>query len=216
MVKKHVALTLDEAAVIVLYTMEEIPRENSLYFVLNTALRAKDRKLVKRWRDYIWLLMHALKKLPVASERTVFRGAKLTPAELQLELSDGFEFTWSAFSSTACTQGVMNGFVGDTGSRTLYTLELTEPVARKIVDFSLFPGEDEVLLPPNVSFEIVSNGVFAAGHGLTMVQCKQTETVDQILDLAPSQADAADDGAAEVVSRAGNRRAGSVCPLPRR
>ena len=90
------------------------------------------------------------------------------------------------------------------------TLQLVEPVARKIVDFSLYPSEDEVLLPPNVSFDIVS--VFNAGHGLTMVQCKQTETVDPILDLAPSQAD----GAAEVVSGAGNRWVGSVCPLPRR
>ena len=70
------------------------------------------------------------------------------------------------------------------------------------------PSEDEVLLPPNVSFEIVS--VYDAGHGLTMVQCTQTETVDPVLDLAPSQAD----GAAEVVSRDVYRWAGSLCALP--
>jgi hypothetical protein len=81
--------------------------------------------------------MHALKKLPVASEQTVFRGAKVTPAELHFELDAatglpevGLEFTWSAFSSTACTQGVMAEFVGTEGSRTLLTLQLTEPVAR--------------------------------------------------------------------------------------
>ena len=154
--------------------MEEIPREISLYYVLNAALRAKDRTAVKRWRDYIWLLMHALKKLPVESEQTVFRGAKLTPAEMHLEINAasglpkiGSDFTWSGFSSTALTQGVMQTFVGPQGSRTLLTLQLVEPVARKIVDFSLFPSEDEVLLPPNVSFEIVSVFDAGSGHGST-------------------------------------------------
>ena len=55
-----------------------------------------------------------------------------------------------------------------------------------------------------MSFEIVS--AFNAGHGLMMLQCKQTETVDPILDLAPPTADAADaaaDAAAEAVSRGG-------------
>ena len=45
-----------------------------------------------------------------------------------------------------------------------------------------------------MSFEIVS--AFNAGHGLMMLQCKQTETVDPILDLAPPTADAADAAAA--------------------
>ena len=52
--------------------------------------------------------------------------------------------------------------------------------------FSLFPSENELLLPPNFSFEIVST--FPAGHGLTLVQCKQTKTLDQLIDFgaAPS------------------------------
>ena len=42
-------------------------------------------------------------------------------------------------------------------------------------------SSNELLLPPNFSFEIVST--FEAGGGLTMVQCKQTETLDVLLDF---------------------------------
>ena len=176
-------LSADECTAIVLYTMEEIPREDSLYYAMNAALRAKHRGEVRPWRDYIWLLLHALKKLPPVSKSVVFRGCRQSPADLNLELTDGFDFTWSSFSSTATTQGVMETFVGTSGSRTLLTLELTEPIARSVTDFSLFPSENEVLLPPNVCFETVSH--FDAGHGLIMLQCRQSETIDPILDLAP-------------------------------
>ena len=46
---------------------------------------------------------------------------------------------------------------------------------------ALFPSENELLLPSNVSFEIVSTN--DVGHGLTMVQCKQTETLDLLVDF---------------------------------
>lgn len=89
---------------------------------------------------------------------------------------------WSGFSSTATTMDVMNTFVGDDGDRVLLQLELTEPVGRDIQAFSLFPGENEVLLPPNVQFEVVSR--FTAGHGLTILQCKQVESDEPILDFS--------------------------------
>jgi hypothetical protein len=161
--------------------MEEIPRETSLYYVLNLALRNKVRAAVHLWRDYIWLLLHALRKLPPSTEATVFRGCKKSPADLGIELTKGFEFTWSSFSSTATTQGVMQTFVGQSGPRTLMTIKMVESSGRDVRDFSLFPGENEVLFPPNLCFEVVDS--FDAGNQLIMVQCRQTETVDVILDL---------------------------------
>lgn len=65
-------------AAIVLYTMEDVAdREKSVYYILNKALRAKVRANVKPWRDYIWLLLNALKLLPAASSVMVFRGMKV-------------------------------------------------------------------------------------------------------------------------------------------
>jgi hypothetical protein len=178
---KHPDMTLDECTAIVLYTMEEIPRETSLYYVLNLALRNKVRAAVNLWRDYIWLLLHALRKLPPSTEATVFRGCKKSPADLGIELTKDFEFTWSSFSSTATTQGVMQTFLGQSGPRTLMTMKMVENSGRDIRDFSLYPGENEILFPPNLCFEVVDS--YDAGNQLIMVQCRQTETVDVILDL---------------------------------
>ena len=59
--KKYPAMSADMCSAIVFYTMEAVPREGSLYYHLNGALRAKDRAAVRPWRDYIWLLLHALR-----------------------------------------------------------------------------------------------------------------------------------------------------------
>lgn len=66
--------------------------------------------------------------------------------------------------------------------RTLFQLELTERVGRDLRDFSLHPGENEILLPPNMAFEVVSR--LDSGSGLTMVQCKQVDADDEILSLS--------------------------------
>jgi hypothetical protein len=75
----------------------------------------------------------------------------------------------------------MQTFVGQSGPRTLMTIKMAESSGRDVRDFSLFPGENEVLFPPNMCFEVVDS--FDAGNQLIMVQCRQTETVDVILDL---------------------------------
>jgi len=186
--KKYPELSLDECTSIVMYTMEDAPREASIYIKMNEALRAKDRSKVRPWRDFIWLLLHALQKLPVMQISNVVRGCKKRPQEMSLDLERGDEITWSAFTSTATSVDVMNAFLGDDGPRTLLQIELTEPVARSIQDFSLFPSENEVLLPPNVCLKFESK--FNAGHGLVMMQFKQTETIDALINMhIPAAAD---------------------------
>ena len=178
---KHPSLALDKCAAIVLYTMEEIPRENSLYYALNLALRNQSRDAVRPWRNYVWLLLHALRELPPSTEMTVFRGCRKSPGDLGLELCAGFDFTWASFSSTATTQGVMQTFVGQSGPRTLLTIQMAERIGRDVRDFSLHPCENEILFPPNMCFEVVDS--FDAGNQLIMVQCRQTETIDALLEF---------------------------------
>ena len=76
------AMPHDSCLAIMLYTMEDQPRENSLYYRLNLALRAKDRSSVRPWRDFIWLFLHALKCLPPSNVRLVYRGVKLSLKDL--------------------------------------------------------------------------------------------------------------------------------------
>ena len=175
-------MSVDKRAAIVLYTMEDTPREQSPYYVMNEALRAKDRSVVRIWRDYIWLLLHALKELPPSPLRQVVRGCKRPMSFFGLQVTPGKEITWSSFSSTAHTVDVMHTFLGETGTRVLFMIELVEPfVARDVQEFSLFPGENELLLPPNVSFEVKSK--VAMGGDLHIIQYKQIESLDSILDL---------------------------------
>ena len=56
------SLTRDESASIFIYTMEW--GDQSLYVVLNAALRKKDRSSLKPWFGYLKLFDTALKKLP--------------------------------------------------------------------------------------------------------------------------------------------------------
>ena len=180
-------MNVDARAAIVLYTMEDQPREHSPYFAMNEALRDKNRQAVEPWRDYIWLLLHALKKLPASPLRQVVRGCKRAISTFGLQVTPGKEITWSSFSSTATTIDVMQTFLGESGPRVLFQIELTEPlVARDVRAFSLFEGENELLLPPNMSFEVKS--VWHAGNDLHIVQYTQVESLDEILDLTPAVA----------------------------
>jgi len=180
--KQYNFMTLDEIASIVLYTMEANPREQSLYFAMNKALRDMDRTGVKPWRDYIWLLMNSLKKLPASKIMNVVRGAKCPFDKIGMDLSAGDEFSWASFSSVTTTIEVMQTFLGDQGDRTMIQIQLCESIARDIKDFSFFPSENELLLPPNISFEFTSK--FNAGNGITIVQAKQIESLDSILDIS--------------------------------
>lgn len=155
---KYPALSLDMCAAITLYTIEDIPREGSLYYALNRVLRSQTRSAVRPWRDFIWLLLHALRKLPPSPVSLVYRGCRAAPAEIGLELQAGFEVSWASFSSTATTNNVMTTFVGQTGPRTMCTIQLTgAAIGRDVRDFSLFPSENEIIFPPNFSFQVVSH-----------------------------------------------------------
>mmetsp|Transcript_13368 Transcript_13368/g.31642 ORF Transcript_13368/g.31642 Transcript_13368/m.31642 type:complete len:173 (-) Transcript_13368:14-532(-) len=114
--EKHPQLSIDECTVIVLYTMEATPREASPYYLLNNCLRAMDRRAVRPWRDFVWLLLHALRKLPQDNNSVLMRGCKKTPAELGMTLRKGTPLQWSGFSSTATKAEVMQEFLGPHGS----------------------------------------------------------------------------------------------------
>jgi hypothetical protein len=150
---------------------------------MNAALRDQSRSKVKKWRDYIWLLMHALQLLPPAPEVTLYRATNRGADTLGGDYADGKQFVWSGFSSTATTIDVMKFFMGKQGTpRTIFQLEVLHNCGRDVKALSLFGRENEVLLPPNAQFQVVSK--LACGGGLTIVQCRQVESTDAILALS--------------------------------
>jgi len=173
-------LSEDEATAIVLYTYEEEPRTKSLYYLLNDCLRSKERTRVRPWRDFIWLLLHALRKLPPTDPMTVYRGCPVHYSDVGLELREGYEFCWSAFTSTTTSFETMGAFLGKEDSRTFLALNINDRSGRNVCWFS--PNdENEVLFPPNTSFKVTS--FHDAGNGLMMINCDQIDTLDLILPM---------------------------------
>ncbi|CAK9002532.1 unnamed protein product, partial [Durusdinium trenchii] len=176
-------LTEDERAMLTLYTIEMFPKESSLYFVMNQALRARDRKAVQPWRDSIWLLLTAMRKLPRVEERIVQRGVTVHSSKLGKQAKTGKQFLWAGFSSTTTHVESLQAFLGQDGDRTKWLLQLRPHFhAVSVQSFSLFPGEHEILLPPNMEFRVKS--VIDLGHGLTEVQCEQIEELDPLMDFS--------------------------------
>ncbi|CAF3817876.1 unnamed protein product, partial [Rotaria sp. Silwood1] len=93
-------LSPDESAAIHLYTMEWTPSDASLYAVLNRALRAENRSLLRPWFFYLKLLFSALYKIP-SDQRTLWRGVR---ADLSAAYQKGKKIAWWGFSS--CTESI--------------------------------------------------------------------------------------------------------------
>jgi len=162
-------------ASVTMYTAE-FHVQRSVYSVVNELLRDANRKKLKPVLDFVWLLMHALSMCPPFQGHTVFRGVK----DLQKgAYKKDQHYSWCQFSSTAASVDVQTTFLGKTGQRTLFTLELTTGRARMISQYSFFPNEDEVLLPANSKFLAVST--FDMGADLETVQLREVAPSDPIL-----------------------------------
>jgi hypothetical protein len=100
----------------------------------------------------------------------VHRGVK---ADLRAQYPKECEVMWFQFSSCTCDVEVEQSeqFLGKTGTRTLFSIELTIGRARSVTKFSLVPSEAEVLLPPNSCFVVL--GQLAAGNGLMIITLRE-------------------------------------------
>ena len=143
-------LSFSLVAVLALYTAELAGV--SPYGACNAALRSADRSKCKPYIRFIWFLIHALAKCERYVGGNVYRGVK---ADLRAQYPKDREVTWFQFSSCTCDIEVEQSeqFLGKTGTRTLFSIELTTGRARVITKFSLVPDEAEVLLPPNSRFK---------------------------------------------------------------
>lgn len=173
-------LTVNEIGVVALYTMPYEPWEVAFYNVLNTALRSEDRVAIKPFIHVIWLLMHALKKSEIYTGSVLFRGVKKDLSSMYVK---GRKFSWYSVSSCSCMAEVLENplFLGSSGERTIFSIELNKEHnrARSIKQFSLVKSEDEIILPPNSRFEVVSH--LRVGAGLVMIHLKELMSLDPIL-----------------------------------
>jgi hypothetical protein len=123
--------------------------------------------------DYIRLFLSAVEKLP-KEKVTVYRGVARAAKEMQpagLYTEKGELVTLWPINSTAKLMDRVADFVGDSGPRTILTLECTQAV--DVQPFSaMATKESEYLLVPGSEFEVVA--VLPQGD-LTLVQLREDD-----------------------------------------
>jgi hypothetical protein len=162
-------LSIDESASIMIYTQEHYPKEESFYHIFNHILRGENRQKLKPWFPYLRLFMTSLSKLPT-QHRFLYRGVK---RDLSARYLQGKTFVWWGFSS--CTTSIKTledeAFLGKTGTRTCFTIDCRS--GKDIKSYSMYPKEDEVLLPAGLHFQVTS--CLDTGNGLHLIQLKEIE-----------------------------------------
>eukprot|EP00931_Biecheleriopsis_adriatica_P046725 TRINITY_DN26858_c0_g1_i1.p1 TRINITY_DN26858_c0_g1~~TRINITY_DN26858_c0_g1_i1.p1 ORF type:complete len:436 (+),score=71.81 TRINITY_DN26858_c0_g1_i1:83-1390(+) len=152
-----------------------------LYRELNNRCYNKDRNLIKPFLSFIWLLMKTLQLLPPYQGSVVNRGVR---KDLKDNYPVGKQFVWHGFTSTTKDVGVLHNpmFLGTSGKRTIFQIELTQKQARDISKYSPLP-EGEVLLPPACRFKV--KGCLSPAEGLTVIQLVEMKSPAWIMDLRP-------------------------------
>ncbi|CAF1425090.1 unnamed protein product [Rotaria sordida] len=176
MAKKHCTfpsdhdLSKDEAAALYLYTME-MSDETAVYRLLNQTLRAEDRSTVRPWFSYLKLLDSAAAKLP-KFKGTVWRGVN---KDVSHTFKKGQKLTWWSVSSCSTSVDVISSFLGNAPQSTLFNIDCIN--GKSIAAYTCYPAEDEVILMPGTTFEVVANPLHHHG-GLHIIHLKEISDDD--------------------------------------
>jgi hypothetical protein len=170
-------LTIDESAAIRLYTIEWTGKRRSLYSMLNRTLKKDSREHLRPYFKYMKLFVTALVKLPCIPPSTVWRGVTKNASA---EFPPGISVTWWAFSSCTTELTVLenNMYLGNTGSRTLFSLEARN--GRTVRAHSHFVTEDEILLLPGTHMIVQSQ--FSPAPDLHIIHLKQVIPEEVLLE----------------------------------
>jgi len=142
---KH-GLSKDQSATIYIYTMEW--GETSLYRVLNQALRSENRQALKIWFPYLKLFDTALDLLPTVKE-PVWRGI---PLDIGKSFTRNQMFTWWSVSSCSSSVNVIEQFLQDATSSTLFLIEVVN--GKNVSGYTHYETEDEVILKFGTEFRV--------------------------------------------------------------
>eukprot|EP01065_Artemidia_motanka_P021474 TRINITY_DN256_c0_g1_i12.p1 TRINITY_DN256_c0_g1~~TRINITY_DN256_c0_g1_i12.p1 ORF type:complete len:1100 (+),score=327.73 TRINITY_DN256_c0_g1_i12:58-3357(+) len=137
----------EHIAAMYLYTME-----HQFYRALNAAMRDTDREAARPYFAYLRILFDALAAVESRGGRkaaTLWRGVNM---DLSTDHPAGTEVYWWGASSCTPKMSVARGFLGCSGSRTLFSVKPLSAVPIK--EFSAFRGEEEWLLRPGTRLRV--------------------------------------------------------------
>jgi hypothetical protein len=145
--------------------------------MLNYTLKTADREDLRPYFKYMKLFLTALAKVPCVPPLTVWRGVT---KDLSVEFPPGTPVTWWAFSSCTTELTVLesNMYLGDTGKRTLFSVEVIN--GRSVRAHSHFVTEDEILLLPGTQMVVQSQ--FTPAADLYIIHLKQVIPTEVLLE----------------------------------
>ena len=164
-------LTDDQAGAIACYTFPSRDGAKAPYQLINEGLAGtRNRDNLFSIRKLLYLFLSGLRKLPrfrLSPGQLLYRGIEVCVPQNSAEAnghqyySEGRTVTWWGFTSTTTKLGVINEFIKDCTSSTLFTIGGSDLWGYDIKAFSFFSGEEEILLEPEAKFLV--NGVARLG-----------------------------------------------------
>ena len=153
-------VTFIEAQGISVYTMDARTygrtREDSVFFVFNSAIRSCDAVQVQRWSAFSKLLCDALHKLP-GVPCLVFRGLDQPLTQVShLYVKGSTVFFNSLTSTTTDKAGTLQQFGKGADGRPGTLLQIAATDVKSIAAFSAFPDEGELVAPFNSSYHVAT------------------------------------------------------------
>jgi hypothetical protein len=164
-------LDREESASIFLYTMDW--GEQSLYRVLNAALRIPNRLVLVPWHGYLKLFYTALEKLP-GRHIVLWRGVT---DDVKKNFKEDEKLTWWGFSSCSTSLSVIQNFLGPTSTLFLINAENGKDISA----YSNFPKEKEVILGLGTRLRVVSDGVNLPSLNIVHLAELLDENQDELL-----------------------------------
>jgi hypothetical protein len=139
-------LSRNQSAAVFIYTMEW--GDQSLYNVLNKALRSEDRRALTIWFPYLKLFDTALDMLPTLKE-ILWRGV---PLDIGKNFTENQIVTWWSISSCSLKVDVIKNFFGNTKNSTLFLIQAVN--GKKLSGYTVYEKEDEVILRMGTQFRV--------------------------------------------------------------
>jgi len=144
-------LDMNERMAIALYSYDLLLDTNTddFYYLLNKMLQKRDSKEVERWRGYLHYLFTALNKIK-NEEQTVYRGIESKLDIIKNLYTYRKRIHWSAFSSSTTDIEVAKKYAAE--SKIMFRINVVN--GKDIQRYSVFKGEKEILLHPNMKLVV--------------------------------------------------------------
>ena len=147
-------VTDDEARALFLYTCQWDLTEESLFYLVNSSLRNRERTTIRPYVPYIRLLISAMSKVSRDPCRTLWRGVAMD-LEAIYKAKLGRNVVFWAFTSTTISMDALDTFIPpDSSKRTLFSIKVGS--AADLGGFSAYSDEAELLLFPGTVFEVLN------------------------------------------------------------